>query len=93
MNNPLANLEKTINSKESPAKAKTKILEEDEGKQLKTDHLEKLPKPNPSHVGSTAAAKPETPPLTSNSKAGKHDGLPKLIGAISKNEDNIETIL
>ena len=31
VNNPHANLEKTINSKESPAKAKTKILEEDEG--------------------------------------------------------------
>ena len=64
MNNPLANLDKTINSKESPAKAKTKILvEEDKGKQFKTDHLEKLPKPNLSHVGSTAAAKPSPPPL------------------------------
>ena len=84
VNNPHANLEKTINSKESPAKAKTKILEEDEGKQFKTDHLEKAPKPNPSHVSSTATAKPEAPPLTSNSRAGKHDGRPKLIGAISK---------
>ena len=93
VNNPHANLEKTINSKESPAKAKTKILEEDEGKQFKTDHLEKLPKPNPSHVCSTAAAKPEKPPLTSNSRAGKHDGRPKLIGAISKDGDDIETIL
>ena len=93
VNNPHANLEKTINSKESPAKAKTKILEEDEGKQFKTDHLEKLPKPNPSHVGSMAAVKPETPPLTSNSRAGKHDGHPKLIGAISKDGDDIETIL
>ena len=86
-------MEKTINSKESPAKAKTKIFEEDEAKKFKTNHLERLPKPNPSHVGSTAAAKPETPPLTSYSKAGKHDGRPKLIGATSKNEGNIETIL
>ena len=93
VSNPHANLENTINSKESPAKAKTKILEEDEGKQFKTDHLEKAPKPNPSHVSSTATAKPETPPLTSNSRAGKHDGRTKLIGAISKDGDDIETIL
>ena len=92
-NNPHANLEKTINSKESPAKAKTKILEEDEGKQFKTDHLEKLPKLNPSHAGSTAADKPDTPPLSSKSRAGKHDGRPKLIGAISKDKDDIETVL
>ena len=80
-------MEKTINSKESPAKAKTKILEEDEGTQFKTDHLEKLPKPNNSHADSTAAVKPEAPPLTSNTRASKQDGHPKLklIGAKSKN--------
>ena len=83
----------TVNSKESPAKAKAKILEEDEGKQFKTHDLEKAPKPNPSHVSSTAAAKPETPPLTSNSRAGKHDGRTKLTGAISKDSDDIEIIL
>ena len=56
--NPLANLNKTINSKKSPAKAKAKILvEEEEGKHFKTDHLE-LSKPNHSHVGSTTAARP-----------------------------------
>ena len=93
VSNPHANLKTTVNSKESAAKAKTKILEEDEGKQFKTDHLEKAPKPNPSHVSSTAAAKPETPPLTSNSRAGKHDGGTKLTGAISKDSDDIEIIL
>ena len=59
VNNPLANLDKTINSKESPAKAKTKRLEEDEGKQFKTDHLEKLPKTNPSHIGSRPQLNPK----------------------------------
>ena len=93
VNNPHANLEKTINSKESPAKAKTKILEEDEGKQFKTDNLEKLSKPNLSHVDGTAADKPDTPPLGSKSRAGKHDGRPKLIGATSKNGDAFETVL
>ena len=71
-----------VNSKESPPKAKTKTLE-DEGTQFKTDHLEKLPKPNNSHADSTAAVKPEAPPLTSNTRASKQDGHPKLklIGA------------
>ena len=61
--------------------------------QFKTDHLEKLPKPNPNHVDSTAAPKPEAPPLTSNTRASKQEGNPKLLGAKSKNGDNIETIL
>ena len=61
--------------------------------QFKTDHLEKLPKPNPDHVDSTAAVKPEASPLTSNTRASKQEGNPKLIGAKSKNGDNIETIL
>ena len=93
VSNPHANLENTFNSKESPAKAKAKILEKDEGKQFKTDHLEKAPKPNPSHVSSTAAAKPDTPPLTSTSREGKHEGRAKLTGAISKDSDDIEIIL
>ena len=93
VSNPHANLENTFNSKESPAKAKAKILEKDEGKQFKTDHLEKAPKPNPSHVSSTAAAKPDTPPLTSTSRAGKHEGRTILTGAISKDSDDIEIIL
>ena len=75
-----------VNSKESLAKAKTKTLE-DKGTHIKTDHLEKLPKPNNSHADSTAAAKPEALPLTSNTRASKQDGHPKLklIGAKSKN--------
>ena len=56
-----------------------------------------MPKPNNSHADSSAAVKPETPPLTSNTRASKQDGHPKLklIGAKSKNEngDTIETIL
>ena len=93
VSNPHANLENTFNSKESPAKAKAKILEGDEGKQFKTDHFEKAPKPNPSHVHSiTAAAKPDTP-LTSTSRAGKHEGRTNLTGAISKDSDDIEIIL
>ena len=62
---------------ESPAKAKAKILEGDEGKQFKTDHFEKTPKPNPSHVYSTAATvKPDTP-LTSTARAmeKEHHGI------------------
>ena len=54
-----------------------------------------MPKPNNSHADSTAAVKPEAPPLTSNTRASKQDGHPKLklIGAKSKDGDNIETIL
>ena len=87
-----ANSENTFNSKKSPAKAKAKILEGDEDKHFKPDHFEKAPKPNPSHVSSTAAAKPDTP-LTSTSRAGKHEGRTNLTGAISKDSDDIEIIL
>ena len=56
-----------------------------------------MPKPNNSHADSTAAAKPEALPLTSNTRASKPDGHPKLklLGAKSKNAmgDNIETTL
>ena len=93
VSNAHANSENTFNPKKSPAKAKAKILEGDEGKQFKTDHFEKAPKPNPSHVSSTAAAKPDTPPLTSTSRAGKHEGRTILTGAISKDSDDIEIIL
>ena len=89
-----ANSENTFNSKKSPSTAKAKIPEGEEDKQFKPDHFEKEnPKPNPSHVYSTAAtAKPDTP-LTSTSRAGKHEGRTNLTGAISKDSDDIEIIL
>ena len=84
-----ANSENTFNSKKSPSTAKAKIPEGDEDKHYKPDHFEKAPKPNPSHVYSTtAAAKPDTP-LTSTSRAGKHEGRTNLTGAISKDSEII----
>ena len=89
--NTHANSENTFNSKESPAKAKAKILEGD-NKLFKPDHLEKAAKPNPSHVSSTATAKPDTP-LTSTNREGKHEGRANLTAAISKDSDDIDIIL
>ena len=72
----------------SPITAKAKIPEGEEDKQFKPDHFEKEnPKPNPSHVHSTAAAaKPDTP-LTSTARAGKHRGCIVLTGAIGKDTE------
>ena len=83
-----ANSENTFNLKKSPATAKAKIPEGEEDKQFKPDHFEKEnPKPNPSHVYSTAAAaKPDTP-LTSTTRAGKHRGRIVLTGAIGKDSE------
>ena len=86
VSNAHANSENTFNPKKSPAKAKAKILEGDEDKHFKPDHFEKAPKSNPSHIYSTAAAKPDTP-LTSTTRAGKHEGRIILTGAISKDSE------
>ena len=86
--NAHANLGDTFNLKKSPGTAKAKIPEGEEDKQFKPDYFEKEnPKPNPSHVYSTAAAaKPDTP-LTSTTRAGKHRGRINLTGAIGKDSE------